>query len=298
MSKYFNAGLVFLYVLVTIFCFLLVLVVSGVRIPDKIIGLIVAGWLLFCFGSAYFLTDLYFFFRYHLRRPTRPEEEKLAAAFHAVRESAGYKKAVKLRVHESGGWNAFAVGTRTIAVSKGMLADLTDDELKGILAHELGHLVSYDTVMGSAYLTAAYLPWVIGFVYRWIVKVASWGFRRRYRVLSGIFWLLILGAILYFLHLQKAVIAIIFFTLLFAVLTPVFRFLTLLLMRVTEYRQDAFAQRLGYGKGLRDVLEKMTHKSEHDVNPYYIVFNSTHPIIYNRIRRLDELEARAIIGGH
>jgi heat shock protein HtpX len=290
MSKYFNAGLVFLYVVVTIYCFLLVLVLSGIRIPDKHLELIIAGWLVFCFGSAYFLTDLYFFFRYHLRRPTRPEEEKLVAAFHAVRERAGYKKAVKLRVHESGGWNAFAIGTQTIAVSKGMLADLTDDELKGVLAHELGHLVSYDTVVVAAYVTAGYLPRVMGFVYRWIAAIARSGFRKRYHVLPGIIRLLIFGAILYFLHLQNAIIAIILFTILFAVLAPLFRFLTLLLMRVTEYRQDAFAQQLGYGKGLRDVLEKMTYKAEHDVNPYYIVFNSNHPIIYNRIRRLEELE--------
>lgn len=304
MSKYFNAGLVFLYVVLTIFGALLVLVLSGIRIPDRTVWLVGAGWLGFCFGSAFFLTDLCFFFRYRLRRPTRLEEERLLAAFSAVRESAGYKKAVKLRVHESGEWNAFATGSRIIAVSKGMLADFTDDELKGVLAHELGHLISYDTVVVAAYVTAGYLPLVMGLVYRWIAAVAGNGFRRRYRVqtsrgergvgrfslLSGFAWLLIFGGILYFLHLLPAVVAIVLFAIVFAVLNRLFNILSLLLSRLAEYRQDAFAQRLGYGKGLRDVLEKMTYKEEHVVNPYYIVFNSTHPIIYNRIRRLEEGE--------
>ncbi len=201
---------------------------------------------------------------------------------------------VKLRVHESGKWNAFATGIRTIAVSKRMLADLTDDELKGVLAHELGHLISYDTVIVAAYVTAGYLPWTLGFVYRWIVKVAIRGFS----LLSGIIWLLIFGGILYFLHLLPAVVAIILFVIVFAILNRAFNFLSLLLSRLAEYRQDAFAQRLGYGKGLRDVLEKLTFKEEHVVNPYYILFHSTHPIIYNRIRRLEELEDMAVTGGH
>src|SRR5258707_7399150 len=115
MSKYFNAGLVFLYVVLTIFGALLVLVLSGVRLSDTAAWSIMAGWVVFCFGSAFFLTGASLFFRSRLRKPTRSEEEKLVAAFRAVRESAGHKKVVKLRVHESGKWNAFATGIRTIA---------------------------------------------------------------------------------------------------------------------------------------------------------------------------------------
>lgn len=294
MSKYFSAGLVFLYVALTIFGALLVLVLSGVRLSDTAAWSIMAGWVVFCFGSAYFFTGVSLFFRSRLRRPMQAEAEKLELAFRAVRESAGYKKAVKLRIHESGEWNAFAIGPHTIAVSKRMLADLTDDELKGVLAHELGHLISYDTVIVAAYVTAGYLPRVLGLVYRWIVKVAGKGFS----LLSGIVWLLIFGGIFYFLHLLPAVVAIILFVIVWAILNRVFNLLSLLLSRLTEYRQDAFAQRLGYGKGLRDVLEKLTHKGDHDVNPYYIVFHSTHPIIYNRIQRLEELEGIAITAGH
>ncbi len=284
MSKYFSAGLVLLYVILTILCFLLVLVLSGVRISDTTGWLIVAGWVAFCFCSAYFFTGTYLFFRFRLRRPIAAEAEKLEPAFREVAERAGVRKPVRLRIEESKEWNAFAVGTRTIAVSKRMLADLTEDELKGTLAHELGHLVSFDTIVIAAYVMAGRLPRMMGYGFR--VLMSAMGLSLSF----GLAGLLVLGVVFYFLHLLQAVIAILLFVMLFALLNRIFRFFSLLLMRLTEYRQDAFAQQLGYGKGLRDTLEKITYKGDQYVNPYFIIFKSTHPIIYNRIRRLEKME--------
>ena len=284
MSKYFSAGLVLLYVILTILCFLLVLVLSGVRISDVAGWLIVAGWVAFCFCSAYFFTGTYLFFGFRLRKPMVAEAEKLEPAFREVAERARLRKTVKLRIEESKEWNAFAVGTRTIAVSKRMLADLTEDELKGTLAHELGHLVSFDTIVIAAYVMAGRLPRMMGYVFRVIMSAMSLSLS------FGIAGLLVLGVVFYLLHLLQAVIAILLFVLLFALLNRIFRFFSLLLMRLTEYRQDAFAQQLGYGKGLRDTLEKITYKGEQYVNPYFIVFKSSHPMIYNRIRRLEKME--------
>ena len=284
MSKYFSAGLVLLYVIVTISCFLLVLVLSGVRISDTAGWLIMTGWVVFCFCSAYFFTGVYFFFGFRLRKPMVAEAEKLEPAFREVAERAGLKKTVKLRIDESKEWNAFAVGTRTIVVSKKMLADLTEEELKGTLAHELGHLVSLDTIVIAAYVEAGRLPRMMGYVFRMIVSAIGLSLS------FGLAGILVLGVVLYFLHLLQAIIAIVLFVILFVLLNRIFHFFSLLLMRLTEYRQDAFAQKLGYGKGLRDTLEKITNKGEQYVNPYFIVFKSTHPIIYNRIRRLEKME--------
>jgi heat shock protein HtpX len=284
MSKYFSAGLVLLYVIMTISCFLLVLVLSGVRISDTAGWLIMTAWVVFCFCSAYFLTGLYFFFGFRLRKPMAAEAEKLEPAFREVAERAGVKKKVKLRIDESKEWNAFAVGTRTIVVSKKMLADLTEDELKGTLAHELGHLVSFDTIVVAAYVEAGRLPGMMGYIFRMIMSAIGLSLS------FGLAGILVLGVVFYLLHLLQAIIAILLFVMLFALLNRIFHFLSLLLMRLTEYRQDAFAQKLGYGKGLRDTLEKIAYKGEQYVNPYFIVFKSTHPIIYNRIRRLERME--------
>jgi heat shock protein HtpX len=284
MSKYLSIGLVLLYAIVTIFCFLLVLVLSGISISDTAGWLIMAGWVVLCFSSAFCFTGIQFFFRHRLRKPIRAEAEKLEAAFREIAERAGVVKAMKLRVDESAGWSAYAAGVRTIAVSKSMLADLTEEELKGTLAHELGHILSYDTIVLSAWLMAGRLPRMMGFVFRGLVRVTG------ISLSFGMIGLLVLGIVLYFLHVLQAVVGIILFVVLFALLNRVFLFFSLLLMRLTEYRQDAFAHQLGYGKGLRDVLEKFTYKGGQYVNPYFIVFKSTHPIIYNRIRRLEKME--------
>ena len=304
MSKYINAVLVTLYVVLTIFCLLLVLVIAGVKISDRTAWLIMMGWVVLCFSSAYLFTDVLLFFGSRLRKPIQAEAEKLEMAFSSVQERAGYTKKVKLRVQESTDWNAFATGTHTIAVTKGVLAGASDDELKGLLAHELGHLMSYDTIVGSAYWIAGYLPSIVRWVYRQIAAIVMSGFRQRvlvrtnqgvmkvgrFNLLSGIVWLVIVVAIFYFLHILQVIVAIVFFVVIFGILNVVFRWLTLVLARFSEYRQDDFAARLGFGKGLRDMLEKLTYQGNPPVNLYFIVFHSTHPIIYNRIRRLEKME--------
>src|SRR5258708_2757595 len=107
MSKYINAILVTLYVVLTIFCFLLVLVIAGVKISDRTAWLIMTGWVVLCFSSAYLFTSVSLFFGSRLRKPMQAEEEKLEMAFRSVRERAGYTRKVKLRIQESGDWNAF-----------------------------------------------------------------------------------------------------------------------------------------------------------------------------------------------
>jgi len=290
MSKYINAVLVTLYVVLTIFGALLVLVIAGVKLSDRTAWLIMMSWVVLCFSSAYLFTDMSLFFGSRLRKPVRAEEEKLETAFREVLQRAGYTRKVKLRIQESTDWNAFATGTRTIAITKGLLAGATDDELKGLLAHELGHLVSYDTIIGSAYRMAGYLPSIVRWVYRRIANIVMSGFKQRINPLSGIIWLLIVVTIFYFLHIIQVIVAIALFVVVFAILNVIFQWLTLVLARFSEYRQDVYAARMGFGKGLRDMLEKLTCQGDPPVNLYFIVFHSTHPIIYNRIRRLEKME--------
>ena len=51
---------------------------------------------------------------------------------------------VKLYIKEDGSENAFALGRNTVCVTTGLLA-CSDEEIKGILGHELGHLATHDT---------------------------------------------------------------------------------------------------------------------------------------------------------
>lgn len=306
MSRYLKIALVLLYVLSTVFSCLLILILSGVYISDLAGWSIVTGWTLYCFGSAWLFSGLRQYFQ-QLRRPVRVEEEQLRAAFAAVSKNAGYDKRICLRVIESDEWEAFATGVHTIAISKAMLRELSAGELEGVMAHELGHLVSHDTIVASAYLQARLLTWWLAVVLSWIFRILTLGFFSSYtirtgmgpirkrrpfmvRVIGGIVWLALAVLVLYHIRRVYGFLALAAFVLIFAMLNRMVRLFDLLLSRMTEYRQDAYAHRLGFGKALHDVLVKLAEQREQPVRPYFIVFNSTHPIIYNRIRRLEQLE--------
>ena len=51
---------------------------------------------------------------------------------------------IKMFISDSKEPNAFATGRKTICVTKGLL-NYTDEQIKGVLAHEFGHLAHKDT---------------------------------------------------------------------------------------------------------------------------------------------------------
>lgn len=286
MSKYFQIALVLVYVLLTITSFEGVLVASGWRCPMYIQWLIVLGWVLVCFLSAYVRAGIWQFFYSRFRKPLLAEEKKLRPAMEELLKKAGSDRRVSLRIDESRELNACATGFRTIAITRPLLEGLSPAELRGVLAHELGHLLTGDTLVASAFATAALLPQAVFHVYRLGVVIVRKAF---VRAGLGVAVLLLLGYGLYRIHLLKAVIPVLLFVLLFTLLNRIFGFFARLLSRLAEYRQDAFAWRLGYGDGLRKALEKLAASSAPVVNRYYIVMHSTHPVITNRIRRLEKL---------
>ena len=174
MSKYFHAGLVLSYVLITALAFLVMLGLFGVRITDAAGVAAMAAWGLFCLAAGYLSASFYLFRHLKARRPTLADEEKLQRCFGEVLQRAGRNKRFQLLVDEEMEINAFAIGIRTIAVSRGSLEQLTEGELKGLLAHELGHLLSHDCIIGATYLMSTQLPRLVKLV-----------FNRTRRILAG-----------------------------------------------------------------------------------------------------------------
>ncbi|HXB96171.1 MAG TPA: M48 family metalloprotease [Puia sp.] len=306
MSKYIQMALVLFYVLLAIFAFLTVLVLSGVHISNALGWWIVVGWTGFCYGSAYVRAGVRMFLYSKYRKPVLREEQRLSPALQELLRTAGTNRRVRVWIEETGEWNAHAAGVHTISITSRLLQELSPSELRGVLAHELGHLLSGDTIVAAAFLTAGLLPLLVFRVYRigaGIVRAVfiSTGTVRtgrglvrvsRVNLLGGTVVLFLLGYGLHRIHLLKAVVPVILFVLFFSILNRVFDFVRLLLMRMAEYRQDAFAFRLGHGEGLLSALEKLAAGDEPVVNRSYIVMHSTHPVIHNRIRRLEKLLGR------
>jgi len=283
MSKILRIGVVALYVLLIGFFFLLTLAVSGVFISWWTLTIALTAWMLVCWLSVYYLSPVHLFFHGRLRPPIMEEEARLQGCLQEVLKSAGCEKKFCLRIVEEKEEKILSFGHDTIAVSASLLKELTDEELKGVMAHELGHLISRDTLGTWAFATADRLP----------------HFLTRVRLLLT---LLVLLPVIYFIvglfsnTLIFPIGAAWMFLVSSVILHVLFRWLHLLLLRQREYSQDEFAHRLGYGRGLRDALVKLAQTGEQQVNAWFILLYGRAPVIYHRIRRLEQLLAWRIAG--
>ncbi len=216
------------------------------------------------------------------------EEMKIAAALPAM---------PKIYIIPDPAPNAFATGrspqSASVAITAGLLGRLSRDELQGVIAHEISHIIHRDIL----YVTLAGIMLgsivLISQVFLRGMFYSSMGSRRRYSSGRG-------GGQAQLLLLLIAIIA--------AILAPLMAYLLYFaLSRKREYLADAGAARLTrYPEGLADALEKIANDSSPQLvsankvtAPMYIVnpfkqrhqmnlsdLTSTHPPISERIRIL------------
>ncbi len=221
------------------------------------------------------------------------EEMKIASALPAM---------PKIYIINDPAPNAFATGrspeTASVAVTAGLLARLNRDELQGVIAHEISHIVNRDilfvTLAGIMLGSIVLLSQVF---LRGMFYSSLGGSRRRY---SG-------GG----KGGGEAQIVIMIIAIVVAILAPIMAYLLYFaLSRRREYLADAGAARLTrYPEGLASALEKISSDpapqlaSVNKVTaPMYIVnpfkrkgqmklsdLTSTHPPISERIRILRNL---------
>ena len=217
------------------------------------------------------------------------EEMKIAAALPAM---------PKIYIIDDPAPNAFATGrspeTASVAVTAGLLGRLNRDELQGVIAHEMSHILHRDilfvtmagVMLGSIVLLSHVL--LRGMFY------SSMGSRRRYS--SG-------GR-----GSAQGQIVIVIIAIVVAILAPIMaQLLYFALSRKREYLADAGGARLTrYPEGLASALEKIASDRSPQIAsankvtaPMYIVnpfkkqgqmkladLTSTHPPISERVRIL------------
>ncbi len=145
---------------------------------------------------SYFFSDKIALAVYRAKPVTR---EELPRAYEVVERLAGRANIPmpKIYVIPTESPNAFATGRNpqhaSVAVTHGILQLLTDEELEGVLAHELGHVRNRDILTSSIAATLAGAITILARMAMWAGIFGGFGGDRRDREggLGGIFMLLL-----------------------------------------------------------------------------------------------------------
>jgi heat shock protein HtpX len=135
--------------------------------------------------------------------------------------------------------NAFATGRNpshaSVAVTEGLMEIMNDDELEGVIAHELSHVRNYDILTSSIAATIAGAISYIGMMGRWGVMFGGYGGGNGRNRGGGI------GALIMLLVAPFAALL-----------------LQMGISRTREYQADASGvQMIGHANGLISALEKL-----------------------------------------
>ena len=178
----------------------------------------------------------------------------------------GMNRKLKLYRNNDARVNAAAFGFNTIGLTGGVLASASDEELKGIISHEVGHISHYD------------------FVYQVLLfSMESFG----YRCLYGIFLIPALGLVGELIaKLWWAV-----YKLLHRIIYGISRITDVNINKYAEYRCDAYAVKYGCGEGLLSFLRRLKRTEDvYGERPTFTEYiMSTHPSTEKRIARLEKL---------
>src|ERR1700691_6023333 len=149
----------------------LILVFGGEAIAGRqgmTFGLVIA---FFMNGIAYFFSDKIALASSGARPVTREQAPRLYQVMERL-AAKGNLPMPKLYVIPQQAPNAFATGRNpkhaSVAATEGLLALMNDDELEGVIAHELSHVRNYDILTTSIAATVA------GAI-TWMAHIAQWG---------------------------------------------------------------------------------------------------------------------------
>ncbi|MGM7720056.1 protease HtpX [Metabacillus sp. Hm71] len=208
-----------------------------------------------------------------------PFERDLVERVQRLSRAAGLSKMPQVGIYQSPEVNAFATGPSKrrslVAVSTGLLNEMDDDAIEGVVAHEIAHIANGDMV------TMTLLQGIVNTFVVFLARIAAWAVSRFVKE--------DLAPIVHF-------IAVIIFQLVFSILGSlvVFAF-----SRYREYHADRGGADLAGKDKMIHALRALKHYSSRVRNEQSSLATlkinskkgmslfSTHPDLDDRIRRLE-----------
>lgn len=182
-------------------------------------------------------------------------------------------KQIKLYIDNSMTVNAYALGNNTITVTRGAIEMMTSDQLKGIIAHEFGHLYNGDTITmlvllgGNIYIVLTFFLTKLIKIILGACDMVTGSDKMYGNIGQIILWVLgmLASPFILFTH-----------------------FVFEARKRKNEYMADKFAYDVGYGNHLISALYKLS-KINLGGSKMSIIerLKASHPDIENRIERLE-----------
>ncbi len=244
---------------------------------------------------SYWYSDKIILKIYHARQITESDHPRLYRVVKRVATQAMIPMP-KVFIVPTKAPNAFATGRNVehaaVAATEGILEILTEDELDGVIGHEMAHILNKDMLIGTIAATFAGAISILAAIARWGAILG--GYSRDNNRGGGIIGLLVA-----------------------AIVAPlVAMIIQMAISRQREYRADAEGGRItGKYYALASALEKL-HKSPIRLNldkrpatAHLMIANpfsgrgfsalfSTHPPVEKRIEKLHQLADQSIYSGY
>ena len=139
---------------------------------------IALGFAILMNGISYFFSDKIALMSSGAQPVTREQLPRLYAVMERL-AAKGNLPVPKLYVIPEAAPNAFATGRNprhaSVAVTEGLLQLMNDDELEGVIAHELSHVRNYDILTSSIAATIAAAITYIASMGKWAMIFGGWG---------------------------------------------------------------------------------------------------------------------------
>lgn len=219
------------------------------------------------------------------RKITHPElKNRLLPLFNEVHRKAktlnpNLPDDIQLFIADDAAPNAFATGRKTVCLTKGFL-QFSDEEIKGVFAHELGHLSNKDT---DLILTITVGNFIITGIFLFIRIIANVvGFMA---VISSRSFMGNISAILSTVVANVVLVGLMWFWTKLGIL------LVMHSSRNNEFQADEFAHRCGYGASLVGALSNL---GPQNATGLWANLASSHPHMDDRMERLQQINDASI----